>query len=809
MLILLPLGCGVRAQASTYPLWTLSPSAYTVNNPAQQGNTHSYWIENFQVRSGLTGNAVSFPTETATSYLIPLGQESFTAILAYAATDSETTDSVPSYNRARMQVLVDGVTAFETGMSRSTPPEQFTIPVTGGETLTIKTDSLLGWDRMYLLNPEFQSSSASFSYKYLPASGTGYVDVFPQSRQSMFNVFRPGETVAAHAYFGGSATSAKVTLEVAPESGATPITSSFTVALSSSSTFSSGAFNWTAPNVRGPSQVTLTETAGGKTYQTNFRIAIAPAVNLANASVSPFGVNIAPFGVAFATDGFASLWGAKWARIDVCWNLVEPSSGQYDFSGVDSLVNVYTQQSMPILAVIVDKHLPTWASTAGSAQYAAFKLFAQTVVSRYKGKIAAWDVINEPDHMYDAIGGTGNADLQWFSNLLAGVHAGYSSARAVCCSTGSTGDFLAYDKRIFDDGLLPSINTVSMHPYMRNNVAPEMNDGAYSFPAMVNALYALISKYGTQKPIWATEGNYIIGTASQSGVTAPGMSEHTQAEYDVRTNILAYSLGVHYFLASPFFNTQTTYLHLDTLSAYANMASFFTNTVWMKPLSSGTNGIYAIVAQSGSSLTGALWTTQPSAEIKLNGVSGVEFFDFYGNPISESTQNIPLSAAPIYFTASSFSAPSVTLVQEVQNPAWKSMQALSTWSRSSGTKYQQQGATNLTITSPVNNFSAQLWSSSLPVSENSCYVFDVSAMALQGGFAWGVQDGSSGLWIGTPANVYADGVTQTYDVQYRFQSGSSTSVRLAITGWNTPVAAVTGLEVLTQPQYRLCNGAGN
>ena len=67
----------------------------------------------------------------------------------------------------------------------------------------------------------------------------------------------------------------------------------------------------------------------------------------------------------------------------------------------------------------------------------------------------------------------------------------------------------------------------------------------------------------------------------------------------VRTNLLACARGVHYFLHSPYYSSHRRELHLDTLSAYAQMASMFSGATDVRPLSPGAKNLYAIAGRAG------------------------------------------------------------------------------------------------------------------------------------------------------------------------------------------------------------------
>ena len=82
------------------------------------------------------------------------------------------------------------------------------------------------------------------------------------------------------------------------------------------------------------------------------------------------------------------------------WQLVEPVRGQFDWSGADEIVTFAQahDQSIRGHTLVWHNQLPDWL-TAGSFSSAELKTILKdhitTEMSRYKGKIYAWDVVNE------------------------------------------------------------------------------------------------------------------------------------------------------------------------------------------------------------------------------------------------------------------------------------------------------------------------------------------------------------------------------------------------------------------------------
>src|SRR5215471_227571 len=114
-------------------------------------------------------------------------------------------------------------------------------------------------------------------------------------------------------------------------------------------------------------------------------------------SDSPFGINthVSPK----AIDAYADI-GVRWHRVDVNWNEIEPQRGQRNWGQIDAVCDVASRRGLSLLASIA--YTPTWASGGRDPAEAPldsklFAAFAADVASRYRGRIAAVSVWNEPD----------------------------------------------------------------------------------------------------------------------------------------------------------------------------------------------------------------------------------------------------------------------------------------------------------------------------------------------------------------------------------------------------------------------------
>jgi endo-1,4-beta-xylanase len=81
------------------------------------------------------------------------------------------------------------------------------------------------------------------------------------------------------------------------------------------------------------------------------------------------------------------------------WDTTEPSNGTFNFGPGDQIVSFATAHNDRIRGhnLVWHSQLPSWVSSLPASQVqAAMETHITTEVSHYKGKIFAWDVVNEP-----------------------------------------------------------------------------------------------------------------------------------------------------------------------------------------------------------------------------------------------------------------------------------------------------------------------------------------------------------------------------------------------------------------------------
>jgi len=119
------------------------------------------------------------------------------------------------------------------------------------------------------------------------------------------------------------------------------------------------------------------------------------------------------------------------------WDTIEPNNGQFNFSPGDAIVNFANSHNDRVRGhnLVWHSQLPGWVTSLPSSQVkSAMEAHITGEVSHYKGKIYAWDVVNEPfnddgsfrqDTFYNAFGG----GAQYIGDAIRTAHAADPNAK--------------------------------------------------------------------------------------------------------------------------------------------------------------------------------------------------------------------------------------------------------------------------------------------------------------------------------------------------------------------------------------------
>ena len=274
-------------------------------------------------------------------------------------------------------------------------------------------------------------------------------------------------------------------------------------------------------------------------------------------------------------------------------------------------------------------------------------------------------------------------------------------------------------------------------------------------------------------------------------MTAPDVNEHAQAQYLVRVNLLSLALGVPYFVHAPFFTPFHREVMLDAIASYANMTYNFAGATNARLLSL-PDGIFGVVANVGSRIILAVWTTRDSARVNITGMRDLRFQDIYGNAVAYDAANVPLSGDPVYVAG--VGNPAILVEQIAPVPVATPLPNPWTWDKTLLQHYKQT-ASGVHITTKRTNYGDLLTSPRIAVSPNSCYVVSMSIQTYSGGVAMVAADAATGRRIGAAINLFNVTGHDNYEPGLRVKTGSTTQMKIVLIADNPNEPEVTDFEV--------------
>lgn len=189
--------------------------------------------------------------------------------------------------------------------------------------------------------------------------------------------------------------------------------------------------------------------------------------------------------------------GIGWARTDFDWTTVQPRQDVWDFSMLDATVDKAEQAGIEILPILA--YDVAWATPAYK-HLDAWLEYVRRTVGRYKHRLRAWEVWNEPD-----------LEQFWHetpdpANYTILLKATYEEIKKIdpeltVVLGGLSGIPYEYIEGIYKAQGAAYFDVMAVHPY-RYPETPE----ARSLANDLAELRDLMGKYGdADKPVWITE----------------------------------------------------------------------------------------------------------------------------------------------------------------------------------------------------------------------------------------------------------------------------------------------------------------
>lgn len=218
-------------------------------------------------------------------------------------------------------------------------------------------------------------------------------------------------------------------------------------------------------------------------------------------------------------------------RFDIPWAYIQSNAKSFNWTTMDNLVNAANSRNLFILGSIVTS--PRWAAHGGSilpwtkprsaAEYAEF---CAAVANRYRGKIDAYELWNEPNGALFFMPGP---DAAFYTEMVKAAYPRIKSvdpavtvvagALAQTGSTAWTVPATTFLQRMYESGLSGSCDAVSFHPYdwgYSATFAESMRHENSSIRQAITIRRLMQSNGDGTKRVWASEfGAPTSGSVSQ------------------------------------------------------------------------------------------------------------------------------------------------------------------------------------------------------------------------------------------------------------------------------------------------------
>jgi hypothetical protein len=212
----------------------------------------------------------------------------------------------------------------------------------------------------------------------------------------------------------------------------------------------------------------------------------------------------------------------RWVRNEIPWAGVEPERGRYEWKRWDRVVDQLCARDLRILGVLC--YWNNWVDRYSDAGIEEFGRYAERVARRYRGRVAAWEIWNEPNEA-TFWQSTPERYVRLMRAAYEGVKRGDPNARVIGGSL--SGADLRYLQRLLQLGAARWMDALSVHPYSFGWTPEDAQ-----LIAELRGMAAEMKRAGGSGQLWVTEMG--IG----------GAGEATQARLLERTWTLLLQSGV-------------------------------------------------------------------------------------------------------------------------------------------------------------------------------------------------------------------------------------------------------------------------
>lgn len=226
--------------------------------------------------------------------------------------------------------------------------------------------------------------------------------------------------------------------------------------------------------------------------------------------------------------------GSRWLRVDMGWCSLQEAGPRaistWYQDRLDATVAGAVQRGLRLLVTI--GCAPGWAGGTSYSSFptdlAAFQRVAHYLAYRYKGKVAAWEIWNEPD----CVGGCARGSPEEFVKTLRAGYQGFKSGdpAATVVSGGTSGNNASWIRQMYAAGARGWFDALAVHPYQHPPSAPPdapPQGNIYRLTSLPAVREQMVRNGDAGKPVWLTE----FGWSTALTGARIGVSEAVQARY--------------------------------------------------------------------------------------------------------------------------------------------------------------------------------------------------------------------------------------------------------------------------------------
>jgi len=347
-----------------------------------------------------------------------------------------------------------------------------------------------------------------------------------------------------------------------------------------------------------------------------------------------------------------SLCGVKWIRAWWGWGMAEKKPGVFDWTEYDRQLSVVHGAGMEIMPILLRYYPPyehDWAGKVDRIQQPPYDLgqwgkFVQTTARRYRGRVKAWEVWNEPNYTMEA---------DYYAKLLKVTYESIRAADPDVTVVGFGGVSPEYIRKVFEAGSARFMDVIALHSYA------ELGRPFERMAKLAQAVEQCAREFGSTHRVWHTEQG---SSGDGAGYLASAQTEEQVAINLVQSYLSALSTGAEKFF---WFSAQTSprygmgiyfedYVPRPRLVALNGLARVLDGRRIVGRLDLGQPGVACVLMDGSAGPAAALWNLADPMSIRLPQDVGAAWADMLGNPLPTAGDGEPVVlqlGRPVYVLA--------------------------------------------------------------------------------------------------------------------------------------------------------------